>query len=77
MTWFESTGKGTNTSTHGNERSNQIKNTYKGDMYSNVIHGRGYLKRSNGDSYEGEFENAVFNGEGIYQWANNKLKYKG
>ena len=46
-------------------------------MYSNVIHGRGYLKRSNGDSYEGEFENAVFNGEGIYQWANNKLKYKG
>lgn len=46
-------------------------------MYANVIHGRGLLKRSNGDSYEGEFENAVFNGEGIYQWANNKLKYKG
>lgn len=54
-----------------------IKNTYKGDMYANVIHGRGYLKRSNGDYYEGEFANALFNGEGVYLWANTKLKYKG
>lgn len=46
-------------------------------MFANVIHGRGVLKRSNGDHYEGEFENALFNGEGIYLWANNKLKYKG
>ena len=54
-----------------------IKNTFKGDMYANVIHGRGYLKRSNGDYYEGEFANALFNGEGVYLWANTKLKYKG
>ena len=67
MTWYETT-KGT---------GDKIKNTYKGDMYSNVIHGRGLLKRSNGDFYDGEFENAVFNGEGVYQWSNSKLKYKG
>ena len=54
-----------------------IKNTYKGDMYANVIHGKGALKRSNGDFYEGEFQNALFNGEGVYLWANSKLKYKG
>lgn len=67
MTWNE----------QSNASNQQIKNTYKGDMYANVIHGKGVLKRSNGDYYEGEFENAVFNGEGVYLWANSKLKYKG
>ena len=55
----------------------QLKNTYKGDMYANVIQGLGYLKKSNGDSYEGEFDNALFNGEGTYNWSNPRLKYKG
>lgn len=68
MTWIE---------TPNSSGTTPIKNTYKGDMYANVIHGRGYLKRSNGDYYEGEFANALFNGEGVYLWANTKLKYKG
>lgn len=46
-------------------------------MYANVIQGFGTLKRSNGDSYVGEFTNAVFQGEGTYLWANKKLRYKG
>jgi hypothetical protein len=50
---------------------------YKGEMFANVIQGRGKLTRANGDVYEGEFENAKFNGEGIYRWRNLKLKYKG
>ena len=60
MSWYDS----------GNT---QTKNTYKGDMYANVIQGYGVLSKSNGDSYEGEFENALFNGEGTYIWANSKL----
>lgn len=50
---------------------------YKGDMFANVIQGRGKLTRSNGDVFDGEFENAMFNGEGIYKWSNPKLKFKG
>lgn len=46
-------------------------------MFANVIQGRGKLTRSNGDVFDGEFENAMFNGEGVYRWANPKLKYKG
>ena len=67
MTWTE----------NSNSVSGQIKNTYKGDMFANVMHGKGVLKRSNGDYYEGEFENALFNGEGLFLWANHKVKYKG
>ena len=33
----------------------QVKNTYKGDMFANVIQGQGILRKSNGDTYEGEF----------------------
>jgi len=50
---------------------------YKGDMFANVIQGRGRLTRANGDWYEGEFENAQFNGEGEYHWRDTRLKYKG
>jgi hypothetical protein len=50
---------------------------YKGDMFANVIQGKGRLQRGNGDVYEGEFENALFNGEGVYLWQNKKIKYKG
>ena len=63
MTWTE----------NSNSVSGQIKNTYKGDMFANVMHGKGVLKRSNGDYYEGEFENALFNGEGLFLWANHKV----
>ena len=64
MSWYDS-------------NNSQTKNTYKGDMFANVIQGYGVLTKSNGDSYEGEFENALFNGEGTYMWSNPRLKFKG
>lgn len=64
MSWYDS-------------KNSQTKNTYKGDMFANVIQGYGVLTKSNGDSYEGEFENALFNGEGTYMWSNPRLKFKG
>lgn len=57
--------------------SGKLMTIYKGDMFANVIQGRGKLTRSNGDVFDGEFENAMFNGEGIYKWSNPKLKFKG
>eukprot|EP00351_Strombidinopsis_sp_SopsisLIS2011_P003104 CAMPEP_0116871248 /NCGR_PEP_ID=MMETSP0463-20121206/1504_1 /TAXON_ID=181622 /ORGANISM="Strombidinopsis sp, Strain SopsisLIS2011" /LENGTH=61 /DNA_ID=CAMNT_0004509291 /DNA_START=827 /DNA_END=1012 /DNA_ORIENTATION=- len=56
---------------------NGIKYIYKGDMLANVFHGQGNLTKSSGDSYQGEFENGKFNGEGEYLWVNKRLKYKG
>ena len=54
-----------------------MKIVFKGDFYANVIQGTGTLKKSNGDIYKGFFENAQFNGEGIYIWAGGKTRYKG
>lgn len=57
--------------------NDSLRLVYKGDFYCNVIQGTGILKKSNGDSYKGFFENAQFCGEGIYIWAGEKNKYKG
>ena len=54
-----------------------MKIVYKGNFFANVIQGAGTLQKNNGDCYEGEFANAAFNGEGVYTWANPRLKYKG
>ena len=35
-------------------------------MFANVIRGQGTLEKSNGNSYEGEFDNGVYNGEGKF-----------
>ena len=67
MTWLETHPK----------TGTQVKNTYKGEMFANVIQGQGVLHKSNGDTFDGEFENAMFSGEGTYQWSNPRLKFKG
>lgn len=59
LTWHENSN---------NKNKPPIKCVYKGQMFSNVIHGVGILEKSTGDRYEGEFANGIFSGEGIYRW---------
>ena len=54
MTWATKSGK---------------KIIYKGQFLANVFHGDGTLSLHNGDTYEGQFENGKFNGEGFYKWS--------
>lgn len=45
---------------------------------ANVFHGLGSLQIYNGDTYDGQFENGKFSGEGSYKWASKpRLNYKG
>ena len=63
MTWLSRNGK---------------KNVYKGQFLANVFHGLGSLQIYNGDTYDGQFENGKFSGEGSYKWASKpRLNYKG
>jgi hypothetical protein len=73
LSWFEPT-RGQPFPRNGKKAINTV---YKGQMTANVIHGRGMLKKANGDIYTGEFENGLFNGEGEYRWAGSNLRYKG
>lgn len=50
---------------------------YKGQMFANVIHGFGIMRKSNGDYYKGEFVNGRYSGQGTYLFADPKVKYEG
>lgn len=60
----------------GYARVDLTENTYYGHCLNDKYHGYGTLLFSNGDSYEGYFENGCFNGTGIYCWRDesNRLK---
>ena len=73
LSWFEPT-KSQSIPRNGRKAVNTV---YKGQLTASVIHGRGTLTKANGDTYIGEFENGLFNGEGEYKWAGGNLKYKG
>ena len=53
------------------------KAIYRGDFTANLFHGEGKLVWSNGDSYDGSFENGNYDGMGEFKWANPKYYYKG
>jgi len=42
-----------------------------------LFHGSGKLTWSNGDIYQGSFENGQYSGIGEFLWANPKYMYKG
>jgi hypothetical protein len=44
------------------------KAVFKGAFKANQFHGIGKLLWSNGDSYEGFFENSNYHGEGLFKW---------
>jgi hypothetical protein len=55
-----------------------VDNTsYVGHFHENRPHGYGKTSYKHGQSYEGEFENGLFSGKGIYHSVNDKIKYEG
>lgn len=50
---------------------------YKGEMFKGRKHGKGYLKITNGDTYEGAFKDGKRDGYGVLQQANKQSTYKG
>ena len=50
---------------------------YDGDFNGFCLNGKGKLKNPDGDSYEGDFVNNLFHGEGTYKYFKSKNIYEG